>query len=82
MNSKKRAKLERRTHNRERSIPRRPQAPLPMSSHPEADPAATRSLVTESDLQAYEQERRRAKPIVSINGEDVEQDQQSRRRVA
>lgn len=46
--------------------------PLPISSHPEADPVE-RPLVTESDLKAYERDERRSPGIVSINGEDVDQ---------
>ncbi len=54
---------------------------MPVSSHPDAEPL-DRHLVTDSDLQAYEHEGRKAPAIVSINGEDVEKDALERRRVA
>ncbi len=58
---------------------KQPNRPKPMSSHPEADPLSTKSLVTESDLKEYEKERSGRKPIVSVNGEDVQPDIPPRR---
>ncbi len=51
----------------------------PMSSHPDAEPPLAKLLVTEADIQDYRREAARRKPIVSINGEDVEIDPKFRR---
>lgn len=46
--------------------------PKPTSSHPDADPPFAKPLVTESDLNDYQNADPPGKAIVSINGEDVE----------
>lgn len=61
---------------------RRRSASKPSSSHPEADPGLARSLVTDTDLKDYEQCGAKQPAIVSINGEDVRQEEPKRRRAA
>ena len=45
--------------------------PKPTSSHPDADPASAKPLVSQSDLNDYESAESHRKAIVSIRGEDV-----------
>ena len=53
--------------------------PKPTSSHPDADPASAKPLVSESDLHDYEGTQSHRKAIVSINGEDVHEIPKHRR---
>jgi hypothetical protein len=57
----------------------RSRPPKPTSSHPDADPASAKPLVSDSDLDDYEEAESHRKAIVSINGEDVHETPKHRR---
>lgn len=82
MDASRKVQKSRRREDRPTQSRRTRSTSKPSSSHPEADPALARSLVTESDEMDYKQCGTSQPAIVSINGEDVYEERPKRRRAA